>query len=74
MATEIAIEMIEPHPRNSNVMTEEAMKKLERHIERSGRYEPLVVRPVKEEAHALAPTSSELQSVAPLFRRLLPAG
>ncbi len=51
--------------RNSNVMTEEGMKKLQRHIERTGRYEPLVVRPLKEETHTLAPTSSELQSVAP---------
>lgn len=32
------------HPRNANVMPAGVMRKLRRHIERTGRYEPLVVR------------------------------
>jgi ParB-like chromosome segregation protein Spo0J len=54
MSTEIAIEAIAPHPRNSNVMTEEALGKLQRHIDRTGRYEPLVVRPLGGEAGGAA--------------------
>ncbi len=46
MATEIPIEQIQPHPSNSNVMTDGQMKKLQRHLKRTGRYEPLVVRPI----------------------------
>jgi ParB-like chromosome segregation protein Spo0J len=43
------IQMIElsklvPHPKNANVMAKTAMAKLKRHIARTGRYEPLVVR------------------------------
>lgn len=33
------------HPENSNFMNAEMLKKLRRHIERTGRYEPLTVRP-----------------------------
>ncbi len=33
------------HPSNANEMSEEALRKLRRHIEKQGFYEPLVVRP-----------------------------
>jgi ParB-like chromosome segregation protein Spo0J len=46
--TMIALERLHPHPKNSNVMAARTMKKLARHMERSGRYEPLVVRPHPE--------------------------
>ncbi|MGB2754062.1 MAG: ParB/RepB/Spo0J family partition protein, partial [Phycisphaerae bacterium] len=35
-----------PHPENANRMPEALLEKLQSHIERTGRYEPLVVRPV----------------------------
>ncbi len=40
----IALEKLRPHPANANVMSAEFIAKLRGHIERSGRYEPLVVR------------------------------
>jgi ParB-like chromosome segregation protein Spo0J len=43
--TMISLERLHPHPKNSNVMAARTMKKLARHIEKTGRYEPLVVRP-----------------------------
>jgi ParB-like chromosome segregation protein Spo0J len=46
MAQEIPIAQIQPHPLNSNVMSEPLLGKLERHIRQSGRYEPLIVRPL----------------------------
>jgi ParB-like chromosome segregation protein Spo0J len=42
---EIPIESIVPHPENSNRMNADMLGKLRRHIERTGRYEPLTVRP-----------------------------
>lgn len=42
---DILIENLVPHPENSNHMTAEMLSKLRRHIERTGRYEPLTVRP-----------------------------
>lgn len=42
---DIAIDLLEPHPENSNFMDAETLMKLRRHIERTGRYEPLTVRP-----------------------------
>ncbi len=42
---EIALENLVPHPENSNHMSAETLRKLRRHIERTGRYEPLTVRP-----------------------------
>jgi len=45
MSCDIDIDRIEPHPQNANVMSPEAMKTLARHIARTKRYEPLVVRP-----------------------------
>jgi len=41
----IDIQRIDPHPHNANVMSADAMKKLARHIQRTRRYEALVVRP-----------------------------
>ena len=47
---EIEISKLVAHPKNANVMTKSVMAKLRRHIEVTGRYEPLVVRrhPVRE--------------------------
>jgi len=42
---EIALDLLEGHPENSNSMNAETLQKLKRHIERTGRYEPLTVRP-----------------------------
>ena len=46
----IAIDKLVAHPANSNVMSEELLVKLRRHIARHGNYEPLVVRPHPEQA------------------------
>jgi ParB-like chromosome segregation protein Spo0J len=43
----IPLEALEPHPENSNRMPERLLEKLKGHIQRSGRYEPLVVRPLQ---------------------------
>jgi ParB-like chromosome segregation protein Spo0J len=42
---DIPLLLLVPHPENSNFMNAETTKKLCRHIERTGRYEPLIVRP-----------------------------
>ena len=42
---DIPLPLLMPHPENSNFMDVETTKKLRRHIERTGRYEPLTVRP-----------------------------
>jgi hypothetical protein len=42
---EIPTELLAEHPENSNFMSAEIAQKLRRHIERTGRYEPLTVRP-----------------------------
>jgi len=42
---DIPLLLLVPHPENSNFMNAETTKKLCRHIERTGRYEPLTVRP-----------------------------
>ncbi len=42
---DIPIKSLIPHPENSNFMNAAMSQKLRRHIERTGRYEPLVVRP-----------------------------
>ena len=47
---EIAVESLVRHPENSNHMSAETLGKLRRHIERTGRYEPLTVRPHPREA------------------------
>lgn len=45
MLQEIPIDSLVAHPDNSNHMSPEMLRKLRRHIERTGRYEPLTVRP-----------------------------
>lgn len=45
MITDVEISRLLPHPENSNRMDAETLRKLRRHIERTGRYEPIVVRP-----------------------------
>lgn len=45
MITNVEISRLLPHPENCNRMDAETLKKLRRHIERTGRYEPIVVRP-----------------------------
>ncbi len=42
---DIPVELLVAHPENSNFMNAERLKKLRRHIEQTGRYEPLTVRP-----------------------------
>ena len=41
----IPLEKLRPHPANSNVMPEALVDKLANHIQRTGRYPPLIVRP-----------------------------
>ena len=42
---EIRTELLLEHPENSNFMSVDTARKLRRHIEQTGRYEPLTVRP-----------------------------
>ncbi|MBN1191585.1 MAG: ParB N-terminal domain-containing protein [Dehalococcoidales bacterium] len=42
---EIPVELLLEHPENSNFMSAGTAQKLRRHIEQTGRYEPLTVRP-----------------------------
>jgi len=42
---DIPVALLVAHPENSNFMNAETAQKLRRHIERTGRYEPLTVRP-----------------------------
>ena len=44
MIKEINLDLLTPHPENCNYMDSERLEKLRRHIERTGRYEPLTVR------------------------------
>lgn len=44
MTTTLPIEQLHAHPANSNVMPTRLVKKLSAHIERSGRYPPVIVR------------------------------
>jgi len=46
----IPLGVLEPHPENSNRMPAHLMEKLKAHIERTGLYEPLVVRPMATHA------------------------
>ena len=47
---EIPIELLIEHPENSKFMNTELFQKLLRHIEQTGRYEPLTVRPYPGDA------------------------
>jgi hypothetical protein len=42
---DIPVELLVAHSENSNFMNAEMSQKLRRHIERTGRYEPIIVRP-----------------------------
>jgi hypothetical protein len=44
----IPLDRLQRHPENSNRMPPRLMEKLKRHIQRTGLYEPLVVRPLDE--------------------------
>lgn len=46
---EIPLANLRAHPLNSNVMPEELLEKLARHMDRTGRYPPVVVRRIKRE-------------------------
>lgn len=48
MVEDIATELLVSHPENANHMPADVLRKLRSHLERSGRYEPLVVRPHPE--------------------------
>ena len=43
----IPLDQLVPHPENSNRMPAHLLEKLKRHIQRTGLYEPLVVRPIE---------------------------
>ncbi len=45
MIKSISLSKVVAHPKNANVMSGETFRKLVRNIERTGRYEPVVVRP-----------------------------
>jgi ParB-like chromosome segregation protein Spo0J len=47
----IPLDQLHPHPENSNRMPPRLMEKLKRHIQRTGLYEPLVVRPITPAAN-----------------------
>jgi hypothetical protein len=67
----IPLEALEPHPENSNRMPAALMEKLLGHIQRTGRYEPLVVRPLSL-PRALAPRAPgalEVQAPGPAVFR-----
>ena len=43
----LPLDALDPHPENANRMSADRMEKLKGHIERTGRYEPLIVRPMQ---------------------------
>jgi ParB/RepB/Spo0J family partition protein len=45
---QIPVGQIEPHPKNPNSMAPDAFKKLQRHIERTSFYPPVIVRPLDD--------------------------
>jgi ParB-like chromosome segregation protein Spo0J len=49
---QVELDRLRAHPANSNVMSEALLKKLAGHIERTGRYPPLIVRPAPGEPRA----------------------
>ncbi len=46
---DIALSQLLPHPLNSNVMERSLFAKLVEHLKRTGRYPPVIVRPVKRD-------------------------
>ena len=61
----VPIDRLEPHPENANRMSADRMEKLKGHIARTGLYEPLVVRPMRNAAPRSRPWS---RGRAPHFR------
>lgn len=49
----LPIEQLEAHPANSNVMPEELLAKLADHVERTGRYPPVIVRRLDEHRYQI---------------------
>lgn len=43
---DLLLNQLEPHPNNTNVMSASLFEKLMRHIEQTGQYPPLIVRPL----------------------------
>ena len=82
----IPLDHLEPHPENSNRMPPRLLEKLKAHIQRTGLYEPLVVRPLQCRARsaecevqdnsrniAAEPSAAESASFTPHSARSLPA-
>ncbi|MBN1796716.1 MAG: ParB N-terminal domain-containing protein [Sedimentisphaerales bacterium] len=55
----VELKYLFPHPDNPNRMSKENFRKLKRHIERTGRYEPVIVRP-KTTQYAVRDTQYEI--------------
>jgi hypothetical protein len=53
----ISIKNLLPHPGNPNRMSKENFRKLVRHIERTGRYEPLIIRITSRVVHTVKESS-----------------
>jgi len=62
----IPLEALEPHPENANRMTERLFEKLKGHLERTGRYEPLVVRPLGEARYQILNGHHRVRALAAL--------
>ena len=43
----LLLDALDSHPENANRMSADRLEKLKGHIERTGRYEPLIVRPTR---------------------------
>jgi hypothetical protein len=57
----IALEKLVAHPANPNKMSMAAFGKLVRNIERTGRYEPLIVRPYPNKSEDVATVKADVQ-------------
>jgi hypothetical protein len=57
----IALEKLVAHPANPNKMSMAAFGKLVRNIERTGRYEPLIVRPYPNKSEDIATVKADVQ-------------
>ena len=68
MVHNIPLTALNPHPENANQMDVQTFRKLRRFIERTGRYEPLVIRPKTE---VQASFRSSTGTIGYVFFRLL---
>ncbi len=57
----IPLDKLLPHPDNPNRMSKANLAKLVRNIERSGRYEPLIVRPCPDKSKTVTPAKAGVQ-------------